>query len=108
MVDVKCSVCEHAIFDDTWGEYKCKRFQRACTESELAMGCDSYCKPGTKPTDPKPEILVRSGATFTPHVSDDGVLSWSNDKGLPNPKPVDLSHGLKRIGDDLFKVVDGE
>lgn len=26
-----------------------------------------------------------NGATFTPSVSDLGILSWSNDKGLPNP-----------------------
>lgn len=30
------------------------------------------------------------GATFTPAVSGDGVISWSNDKGLPNPEPVNI------------------
>lgn len=30
------------------------------------------------------------GATFTPSVSPDGVISWTNDKGLPNPDPVDI------------------
>lgn len=30
------------------------------------------------------------GATFTPTVSEEGVISWSNDGGLPNPKPVDI------------------
>lgn len=30
------------------------------------------------------------GATFTPAVSDTGVLSWTNDGGLPNPEPVDI------------------
>lgn len=33
---------------------------------------------------------VFDGATFTPHVSDAGILSWTNDKGLPNPAPIDL------------------
>lgn len=32
----------------------------------------------------------QSGATFTPHLSDDGVLSWTNDKGLTNPAPICL------------------
>ena len=32
-----------------------------------------------------------SGATFTPHISEDLILSWTNDKGLPNPDPVDLN-----------------
>lgn len=30
------------------------------------------------------------GATFTPAVSEDGTLSWSNDKGLENPAPVNI------------------
>lgn len=29
-----------------------------------------------------------TGATFTPSVSDAGLISWTNDKGLPNPSPV--------------------
>ncbi|MBQ6430847.1 MAG: hypothetical protein IJJ99_03095 [Oscillospiraceae bacterium] len=34
---------------------------------------------------------VFDGATFTPHVSSDGILSWTNDKGLPNPEPVNIA-----------------
>lgn len=30
------------------------------------------------------------GATFIPSVSDDGVISWKNDKNLPNPEPVNI------------------
>lgn len=30
------------------------------------------------------------GTTFTPSVSADGTLSWSNDGGLPNPEPVNI------------------
>lgn len=30
------------------------------------------------------------GVTFTPHISDDCILSWTNDGGLENPEPVDL------------------
>lgn len=33
----------------------------------------------------------KDGATFTPSVSKEGVLSWTNDKGLDNPDPVDIS-----------------
>lgn len=29
-------------------------------------------------------------ATFIPRVSDDGTLSWTNDAGFPNPKPVNI------------------
>ena len=31
-----------------------------------------------------------NGATFIPDVSDDGVISWTNDKDLPNPDPVNI------------------
>lgn len=31
-----------------------------------------------------------NGATFTPNVSNDGVISWTNDKGLENPSPVNI------------------
>jgi len=30
-----------------------------------------------------------TGATYTPSITD-GVLSWTNDRELPNPEPVDL------------------
>lgn len=30
------------------------------------------------------------GVTFIPHVSEDYILSWTNDGGLENPEPVDL------------------
>lgn len=31
-----------------------------------------------------------SGATFIPSVSSAGVISWTNDGGLPNPEPVNI------------------
>lgn len=37
------------------------------------------------------EALARStGTTFTPHISLDGVISWTNDGGLDNPAPVSV------------------
>lgn len=30
------------------------------------------------------------GATYTPSVSSEGVISWANDKGRENPAPVDI------------------
>lgn len=32
----------------------------------------------------------QDGATFTPSVASDGTLSWTNDKSLPNPTPVNI------------------
>lgn len=36
-------------------------------------------------------VGAEDGAIFTPHVSDDLILSWTNNKGLDNPDPVDIS-----------------
>lgn len=35
-------------------------------------------------------VMGENGATFIPNVSADGVISWTNDKGLPNPSPVNI------------------
>lgn len=46
---------------------------------------------GTLPTNATYFIAITlAGATFTPSVSTDGIISWSNDKGLPNPPNVDI------------------
>lgn len=31
------------------------------------------------------------GVTFIPHISEDKILTWTNDGGLENPEPVDLN-----------------
>ena len=37
------------------------------------------------------QIVGASGATFVPHIDEDKILTWTNDKNLPNPDPVDLN-----------------
>lgn len=34
--------------------------------------------------------IGEDGATFIPSVSADGIISWTNDKDLPNPEPVNI------------------
>lgn len=41
-----------------------------------------------------------NGATFVPSVSDDGIISWTNDKGLVNPPPVNIKGEPGEDGDD--------
>lgn len=41
----------------------------------------------------------KDGATFTPSVSDDGVITWENDGGLQNPPPVNIKGGKGDKGD---------
>lgn len=40
-----------------------------------------------------------NGATFTPSVSEDGVISWTNDKGLDNPSPINIKGPKGDIGE---------
>lgn len=40
----------------------------------------------------------QNGATFTPSVSADGILSWTNDRELPNPEPVNIKGADGRDG----------
>ena len=35
-------------------------------------------------------LIGVDGATFTPHLSESGDLSWKNDKGLENPETVNI------------------
>lgn len=39
------------------------------------------------------------GVTFTPSVSADGVISWTNDGGLDNPEPVNIKGPEGQKGD---------
>lgn len=48
------------------------------------------------PPDENGDVTVQggsggNGATFTPAVSQDGIISWTNDKGLENPEPVNIT-----------------
>lgn len=40
------------------------------------------------------QISVGDGATFTPAVDSDGVISWTNNKNLPNPASVDIPQAV--------------
>lgn len=40
-----------------------------------------------------------NGVTFTPHLSAEGVLSWTNDGGLANPDPVNIKGAPGAKGD---------
>lgn len=51
-----CVNCEHAIFDEVWGEYKCRIKEHVVYNYEH-VGCDSY-KKGT-PTPAKHESYIR-------------------------------------------------
>lgn len=49
-----------------------------------------------------------NGATYTPDVSEDGMLSWTNDKGLPNPDPVNIKGPQGDPGEDGTDGANGQ
>lgn len=54
--------------------------------------------------------IGEDGATFIPSVSADGVISWTNDKELPNPDPVNIKGNAgytPQKGVDYFDGKDG-
>lgn len=51
----------------------------------------------------------KDGTTYTPHVSEDGILSWTNDADLPNPEPVNIrgekgESGIATPANGLFTI----
>ena len=48
------------------------------------------------------------GTTFIPSVSNDGIISWTNDGGLPNPNPVNIKGPQGPIGPQGEKGDQGE
>ena len=48
-----------------------------------------------------------NGVTFVPYVSPEGVISWTNDGGLPNPEPVNIKGPTGATGSDGSDGTDG-
>lgn len=45
-------------------------------------------------------ITGASGATFVPHIDEQGILTWTNNGGLENPAPYDLNVHNDWVNDD--------
>ena len=50
----------------------------------------------------------QNGATFIPSVSSDGVISWTNDRDLPNPQPVNIKGEQGERGLQGIQGIQGE
>ena len=83
--------------------------------SENNMSLDVALPNEPKAFDPDMgEVMVvhdgQNGATFYPAVSEDGTISWTNDRGLDNPPPVNIrgKDGYTPVkGVDYFDGKDG-
>lgn len=49
----------------------------------------------------------QNGATFIPSVSTEGVISWTNDRELPNPEPVNIKGAKGDKGDKGEQGIQG-
>ena len=50
------------------------------------------------------DVTTLEGATFIPSVSEEGVISWENDQGLPNPTAVNIKGEKGDNGKDGWSV----
>lgn len=39
-----CKICEHSVFDELWGEWKCKKRQTYIYRPEVIDDCEDYKK----------------------------------------------------------------
>lgn len=53
-------------------------------------------------------VKGENGATFIPSVSANGVISWTNDRELPNPSPVNIKGEKGDKGDTGAQGIQGE
>jgi len=78
------------IFSDKW-DIKTQNFYihapKAAYSDDAVQSADEY---GVLQDLIERAKMLEDGVTFTPHVSDDGTLSWSNDGGLDNPESVNI------------------
>lgn len=51
-------------------------------------------------------IIGENGATFIPAISENGIISWTNDKDLNNPPPINIKGPQGEIGYYIKATVD--
>ena len=55
-----CMTCLNSVFDETWGEYKCKVYQHRIYDVEQYNLCDEY-KPNKDKIKTEPEAIKSNG-----------------------------------------------
>lgn len=75
-------------------------------EKELDTYVENTSKPNIDSYVTTKENEIK-GATFTPSVSESGDISFTNDKGLPNPPTVNIKGVKGDPGNFIFKVENG-
>lgn len=98
------------VIQDATGSYETANLKgRAGPQGESAY--ESACKAGFTGTEEEwlQSLEGTPGAIFTPAVSPDGTLTWTNDSGLNNPDPVNIRGPKGESGESaLIEVSDAE
>ena len=101
--------------------------EKGATDSQIAAAIDRYLQENPVQTGATEEQAAQieqnakdiqelkqsggtageDGATFTPTVSESGILSWTNDKGLTNPAPVNIKGERGETGESGSAGADG-
>ena len=87
------------------------RFDVKFSENSKAIAADMSTKPQNINAGMGISTVLhdgQNGATFIPAVSDDGVLSWTNDRGLDNPAPASIKGKDGKDGADGDTPVKGK
>lgn len=82
------------------------KFSGASSKIKVSMKDDDSCaKVGSKGA-----VYIRGedGATFYPELSEEGILSWTNDKDLDNPEPISIRGPKGDKGDTGAQGPQGE
>ena len=90
---------------DTTSKDDIKNYVDTTSKSELDTYVESVSKKGIDNYVIEKEKEIK-GATYTPTISPEGILSFENDKNLANPEPVNIMGPVGPVGPKPVKGVD--
>ena len=90
---------------DSTSKADIKNYVDTTSKSELDTYVESVSKKGIDNYVIEKEKEIK-GATYTPTISPEGILSFENDKNLANPEPVNIMGPVGPVGPKPVKSVD--
>ena len=90
---------------DSTSKADIKNYVDTTSKSELDTYVESVSKKGIDNYVIEKEKEIK-GATYTPTISTEGILSFENDKNLANPEPINIMGPVGPVGPKPVKGVD--
>lgn len=109
--EIQDSGISSEYIDDAIGEYLKDNPIEGVTKRELTEAVEGALQDAKDSgefdgKDGAPGKDGEQGTTFTPSVSEDGTLSWSNDGGLANPNSINVKGPMPVKGTDYWTEAD--